>query len=125
MSKLSPIDSHAALVNALRSDLGYCACAYEDALPKLREFLQLVADRSDGIEDSEAFQRASVRIAEFLEDNASTGLGSWFVYGLERADLLFHGSNLFDLWVADRGRWLLAGLREYLEPPLCSEEPDD
>ncbi len=118
---LPPIDSHTTLLKTLEADLGYCTCASPDALPLLRNLLRLVVERTDGVEDTERCRRASEGIAELLSSNGSTGMRSWFIYALERADLVMHGFNLHDLWIMDRGRWLLDGLERFPEPP----EQDD
>src|SRR4051794_14990733 len=94
-----PIDSHASLLKTLEADLGYCTCAFPDALPLLRDFLRLVVERTDGVQDPERFRRASERIAELLGTNGSTALRSWFVYALDRAGLVMHGFNLYDVLI--------------------------
>jgi hypothetical protein len=48
LQRWPPIDSHAALLEALKDHLGYCTCAYDTAVPFLRDFLRLVAERRVG-----------------------------------------------------------------------------
>lgn len=102
-----PIDSHAALSKALEEHLGYCSCAYDSALSLLRDFLRLVVQRSDGAADDERFRGSSDRLRELLQASGSPAMQSWLVYTLDRADLIMHGLNLYDVLIMDRGRWLL------------------
>jgi hypothetical protein len=44
------------------------------------------------------------------------------VYTLDRADLISHGFNLYDVLIEDRGRWVLEGLERFPEPPLAEDE---
>lgn len=53
------IDRHAALLKALEEHLGYCTCAFDTALPFLRDFLRLVVERTDNVQDTERFRRTS------------------------------------------------------------------
>jgi hypothetical protein len=112
-----PIESHASLLKSLEADLGYCTCAFADALPLLRDFLRLVVERTDGVQDTARFRRASERIVELLGSNGSTGMRSWFVYALDRAGLVMHNFNLYDVLIMDRGRSLLDGLERFPQPP--------
>lgn len=43
------------------------------------------------------------------------------VYALEKADLVLHNYNRFDLLIADRGQWLLDGLERFSEPPTAED----
>jgi hypothetical protein len=122
LQRWPPIDSHAALLKVLEEHLGYCTCASESALPLLRDFLRLVVERTDGVGDGERFRGASERITELLRASGSPAMQSWFVYALDRADLVMHGFNLYDVLIMDRGRWLLDGLERFPEPP---PDPDE
>src|ERR1700737_2087366 len=115
--RLPPIESHEALLKVLEERLGYCACADDSALPLLRDFLRLVVERTEGTGDVERFRQASELIRELLQASGSPAMQSWFIYALDRADLIMHGFNLYDVLIMDRGRWLLGGLERYPEPP--------
>lgn len=120
--RLPPIASHEALLKVVEERLGYCTCAYDSALPLLRDFLRLVAERTDATGDAERFRRASEQVKELLQSSGSPAMQSWFVYALDRADLIMHGFNLYDVLIMDRGRWLLDGFERFLEPP---PDPDE
>lgn len=119
-----PIDSHAALLAALKERLGYCTCASDDALRLLRDILRLVVDRSDAIadKDTERVRTAHQALEELLQTAGSPALQSWFVYALDKADLVLHNYNRYDLLIADRGQWLLDGLQRFSEPPSDEEQ---
>jgi hypothetical protein len=117
LERWAPIDSHAALLKALEEHLGYCSCAFPSALPFLRDFLRRVVERTDGVHDAELFRRASEGLRELLRGAGSPAMQSWFVYALDRADLVVHGFNMYDVLVMDRGRWLLDGLERFPDPP--------
>jgi hypothetical protein len=108
------IGSHSELLEALEEHLGYCTCAYDNALPLLRDFLRLVVEHTDGVKDDERFRRASVALVELLRTAGSGAMRSWFVYALDKADLIMHNFNLYDILIMDRGRWLLDGLESAL-----------
>jgi hypothetical protein len=110
------IDSHESLLKALEDELGYCTCAYGEALPLLRDFLRLVVERTEGVGEPERYRIATDNIRTMQSDNGSTALRSWFIYTLDRADLLMHGFNLYDVWATAKGRWLLAGLEQFAQP---------
>lgn len=112
-----PIDSHEVLLAALKDDLGYCTCASDDSIPFLRNLLRLVDERTDSVADPARYKNASEGIVALLNDAGSPAMQSWFVYALDNADYIMHGLNLYDLWATYRGRWLLAGLELYAEPP--------
>ncbi len=97
--------------------LGYCSCAYGTALPFVRDFLRLVVDRTDGVKNTERFWRASEGLVELLQGDGSPAMRSWFVYTLDKADLIMHGFNLYDVLIMDRWRWLLDGLERFPGPP--------
>jgi hypothetical protein len=127
-TELQPIGSAGALFTVLKAELGYCACAYEDAVPVLHELLRLVERRSDLIgreKDREEFHRVSAELEEWLLGQASGGMVSWMVYTLERAGLLHHGAHVFDLWIQDKGSWLLRALERFPNPqPAFSFDED-
>jgi hypothetical protein len=120
--RLPAIDSHAALCKVLEERLGYCSCAYDTALPFLRDFLRLVVERTDGVQDAERHGRAYRALVELLQSAGSSAVQSWFVYALDRAELITHGFNLYDVWVMDRGRWVLDALERFPEPPPPQDE---
>jgi hypothetical protein len=125
LERWPPIDSHASLPKVLEAELGYCTCAFSDALPLLRDFLRLVVERTDGVKDPERFRQASEKIVDLLGANGSTGMRSWFVYALDRAGLVGHSFNLYDVLIMDRGRWLLEGLERFPEPPPIPDEDSE
>lgn len=108
--------SGADLFNVLKAELDYCACAYTDAVPFLHELLRRVAARTDSVHDADAFRRHSAELEAWLLQQGSSGVASWIVYGFERADLLYHGWNVFDLTIMDKGRRLLAALDRFPDP---------
>lgn len=95
--------------------MAYCTCSYDTAIPLLRNVLRLIRERTDGVEDEERFRSASAALRKLLDDAGSPGLQSWFIYSLDRADLISHGFNVYDVWIRDRGRWLLQGLERFAE----------
>jgi hypothetical protein len=107
----------------LKECLGYCSCAYEDALPFLRDILRLILERSDAIadKDEERIRNAHQAVIQLLKKAGSPAMQSWFVYALDKADLVQHEFNLYDLLIADRGQWLLDGLERFPEPPREEE----
>jgi len=111
------IDSHVALIKALEEHPGYCTCAYDNAIPFLRDFLRLVDRRTKGASDSNRFRQASAELEAFLRESASPAVQSWFVYALDKADLITHGFNLYDILMMDRGWRLLDGLERFAKPP--------
>ncbi len=86
-----PIETWAALEKVLKDDLGYCTCGEPDTLPFLRDFLRLVAERTDAMSDPDPdhkrYRRAPQALTEFLDANGSGGIRNWFVYGADRAGL--------------------------------------
>lgn len=117
MSELKPIDSAEALFQVLRTELEYCACAYEDTVPVLRELLGHVVKRSDSVRGhDEAFSGASRALEEWMFSQASSGMASWMVCLLERAGLVFHGAHVLDVWITDKGRWLWKALVRFPNP---------
>lgn len=122
----TPIDSGADLFDVLAAQLGYCACAYTDAVPFLHQLLRRVADRTDSVHDSAAFSRVSQELEEWLLAQSESGVASWIVYGFEKAGLLYHGWNVFDLSITDEGRRILAALDRFPDPrPGFGGGPDD
>jgi hypothetical protein len=111
-----PIESGAALFDVLKERLGYCACAYTDAAPFLHELLRRVAERTDSVHDSASFSRVSQELEEWLLAQSESGVASWIVYGLEKAGLLYHGWNVFDLSITIEGRRILAALDRFPDP---------
>lgn len=114
--RTAPIESGDDLLAALRAELGYCGCAYTDAVPFLHELLRRVAERTDSVHDGEAFARHTASLEEWLLGQAASGVASWIVYGFEKAGLLYHGWNVFDLSITDAGRRILAALDRFPEP---------
>jgi hypothetical protein len=101
----------AELRRHLRDLTGFCDCATDDALPLLREMLQAAAARSDAASGpAEAFRAQTEVVENLLSQSTRAGYACWFVYALERADLLTHGFNVTDIWITERGRKVLAGL---------------
>lgn len=116
------IGSHAELIKALGEILGYCTCSYNIALPFLRDVLRLIAERTDNMQDHERFLLVSSQLEDLLNQNGSPAMRSWFIHTLDNADLVMHGFNLYDLSIMNRGRWLLAGLERFPEPPPTDVE---
>jgi hypothetical protein len=112
----APIESGAELFDALAAELGYCACAYTDAAPFLHELLRRVADRTDSVHDAKAFTRHTQALEEWLLAQSESGVASWIVYLFQKAGLLYHGWNVFDLSITDQGRRILAALDRFPNP---------
>jgi hypothetical protein len=110
------IASGAELFDVLTAELGYCACAYTDAVPFLHELLRRVAERTDSVHDAETFSRHTRALEEWLLAQAESGVASWIVYGFEKAGLLYHGWNVFDLSITLPGRRILAALDRFPDP---------
>jgi hypothetical protein len=110
------IDSGAALFQLLKADLDYCACAYTDAVPFLHELLRRVAARAHALNDADAFRRITQEFEAWMLEHASGGVASWIIYGFERAGLLYHGWNVFDLTLTEKGRRVLAALDRFPDP---------
>jgi hypothetical protein len=119
---LPAVRSYEQLVEVLKAELGYCPCASDDAFAVLRAFLQAAQDRTEAVHDGAAFRRASRALEACLPLDTAPALASWFVYGLEQRDLIWHGFRLTDVWITDKGRWLLEALQR-LPPPPEGEEP--
>jgi hypothetical protein len=64
-------------------------------------------------------------VADLLQGAGSSAMQSWFVYALDKADLVMHGFNLYDVLLMDRGRWLLDGLERFPEPPPVSDKDSE
>ncbi len=125
MTDFPAIESGNALFEILKRDLGYCACAYEDAVPVLHELLRRVVQRSDSVKDLDVFYREAQNFEQFLFSQSSSGMGSWMIYTLEKADLLYHGSNVLDVWITRKGRWLLEALDRFPNPQPDLKYGDD
>jgi hypothetical protein len=126
-SELPAILSYRQLVKVLKEELGYCACASDDDLSVLQDRLQMAQDRTEAVNDSEAFSRASRAVEAYLPLDTTPGFASWFVYGLEQRNLIWHGFRLTDVWITDKGRWLLEAIKR-LPPPaeeMHSVEPTE
>jgi hypothetical protein len=119
--ELPAIHSYKQLVKILKDELGYCTCASDDTLSVLRDFLQAAQDRTEAVNDSEEFRRASRTLETRLPLDIAPGFASWFVYGLEQRDFIWHGFRLTDAWITDKGRWLLEAVKR-LPPPPEDEE---
>ena len=118
---LPPLRSRAALDEYLRTHLGYCSCAC-DALPALRELLDLAQARTDATGDPAEFSRLSRQVEIALNPPFGAAFAAWTVFTLERQGLVWHGFRLADLWIHPKGRALLQAIHDYPEPP---PEPDD
>jgi hypothetical protein len=107
--QLPRIESHEQLLQVLSAELGYCDCASEEALSVLVRFLRGARKRSDSSGDPAGFASASRELEACLPPEA-TGLGDWFVYGLEQRGLVSHNFRVTDAWITDKGRWLLEAI---------------
>lgn len=123
------IPSANALFQLLEAELGYCGCAYTDAVPFLHELLRRVAARTDSLDDADAFQRHTEELEGWMLHHASGGVASWLLYGFHKADLLHHGWHVFDLSITEAGRRVLAALDRFPNPqPALGDAvdaPDD
>jgi hypothetical protein len=54
---------------------------------------------------------------ELLQGDGSSAMRSWFVYALDKANLIMHEFNLYNVLIMDRRRWLLDGLERFPGPP--------
>jgi hypothetical protein len=119
---LPPIGNSADLRVVLEAELGYCTCVSDDAIPLLRDILRLAKARSESLNDIELFKRESQALEDRRMHAKSPGLASWFVHGLERAELVHHNYNVTDLWITNKGRALLRALEEFPNPALLMDE---
>lgn len=115
-SNLPLFESAAQLREFLRAELGYCTCAYNDAVPLLHDVLRMVKLRSESPHDFEAFKHVSHAIEDRLLFHSAPALANWFVYALDRADLAYHNYNVMDLWITDKGRCVLDALDRFPDP---------
>ena len=123
---LPQIESGDALFTLLQADLSYCGCAYTDAVPFLHELLRRVAERSDAVSgDPETFRRLTEELETWIFEYASSGVASWIIFGFERAGLLYHGWNVFDLTITEKGRRVLAALDRFPDPQPSLGPADD
>ena len=76
--------------------------------------------RSDCTHDVAAFATASRQLDASLPFEAAPGLAEWFVYGLDQRDLVSHSFRVNDVWITDKGRWLLEALERI---PLVDSLP--
>jgi hypothetical protein len=119
------LDSGDALYQLLKADLDYCPCAYTDAVPFLHELLRRIAARAAAVYDADAFSRRTAELEAWMLEHASGGVASWIVYGFERAGLLYHGWNVFDLSLTEKGRRVLAALDRFPDPQPAPSPVDD
>lgn len=98
------------LDSILVTELGYCNCASSSALAVLRDLLRAAETRTDATCDPEEFARASRSVEALLAGGG--GWAEWLVYGLQQRGLVWHGFRQADLWVTDKGRWLLRAVEQ-------------
>lgn len=108
------VDSREQLIAVLKDELGYCDCASDEAIAVLRDFLQAAQERSDAVDDETAFGRASRALEAVLPLDAAPGFACWFVYGMQQRGLIWHGFNMTDVWITDKGRWLLKAMHRFM-----------
>lgn len=112
--RFAPIEARQQLVQVLGSELGYCGCATDETLELLLRFLRIVQKRSDSTSDAVAFASASRELEACLPLRALPAFADWFVYGLDQRDLISHGFRVTDVWITDKGRWLLEAMERLL-----------
>lgn len=114
-SVLPKIRSAEELRVVLSRELGRCSCA-GDVSTSLRDFLQLIQDRTDAREDQAEFSRVTRLIESRVDPENTSPFGSeaiaWMIFALEQKGFLWHGFQLSDLWINPKGRGLLAALKE-------------
>ncbi len=120
--KLPQIASAAQLREFLRAELGYCTCAFADTVPLLKDVLRMAKVRSDSLEDMEAHKRIWHALEDRLLVKLAPALANWFVYTLDRADLVHHNYNVLDIWIMDRGRLVLDALDRFPDPALLEDD---
>ena len=108
-----PIETRDQLLKVLGTELGYCDCASADALELLVRFLRVVQRRSDSSGDPVEFASASRELEACLPLKALPAFADWFVYGLEQRDLVSHSFRVTDVWITNKGRWLLEALERF------------
>lgn len=108
--KFLPVESRDQLLKVLSAELGYCGCATTDTLELLVRFLGVVRKRSDSTSDPVEFASASRELEACLPLQALPAFADWFVYGLDQRDLVSHGFRVTDVWITEKGRWLLEAL---------------
>jgi hypothetical protein len=122
---LPPIESATQLREVLKTDLGYCTCAAGDAVLLLRDLLRYAKLRSDSLNDLETFKQASHDLASRLQLASVPGLASWFVYSLDRADLIYHNYNVTDIWITEKGREVLEALERFPNPAMLEDTEEN
>ena len=108
-----PIETREQLLKVLGVELGYCGCATTDTLELLVRFLKAARKRSDSTQDAVEFASASREIEGCLPLQALPAFADWFVYGLDQRDLVSHGFRVTDVWITNKGRWLLEAMERF------------
>ena len=110
---LPVVDSREQLILALQQELSYCSCAPNEAIALLQNFLRIARERSDTTDDPNAFANASQKLEAILALDDAPALASWFIYGLQQRDLIWHGFRQTDTWTTDKGRRLLDAMLRF------------
>ncbi len=106
---INPINNAEELLAYLREDLGYCGCGYyEEAIRVLRDVLQLAADRQANTGDEERFAELTQSVHQLVV--ASPGLGTWYVWLLDKHGYIWHGFNESDIWITKKGKIVLQAI---------------
>lgn len=105
-------------------ELGFCDCADpEGALQFLRDVLRIIADRSSHKESWDvATKRLEEKLALSLPQYEFLGLS--YLYYIDSAGLLAHGSNIYGSWLSEKGKEVLQAL-ETVDIEAMMEEPYD
>jgi len=112
--EIHEIRDERSLLEYLKEKLGYCACgAGESGVRLLRDVLEAARDRQAGLDDKDAFRKATARIVALLKLDEDQTLGSWFLHGLEHAGLLYHDKNITDIWPESDGIALLEAISRH------------
>jgi hypothetical protein len=108
--RFAPIETRDQLLKVLGAELGYCDCAAPDTLDLLLRFLRVVRRRSDSAREPVEFASASRELEACLPFQTLPAFAEWFVYGLDQRDLVSHNFRVTDVWITDKGTWLLEAL---------------
>lgn len=119
------IETEEQLHKVLGAELGYCSCATVDTLELLVRFLRAVRKRSDSTQDAAAFASASRELEACLPLQAQPAFADWFVYGLDQRNLVSHNFRVTDVWITDKGRWLLDAMERFEPTSILLQSPPE
>lgn len=112
------------LKTQLHDDLNVCCGQTDDVLLHMLQVLRVFRARSDTFDkpssDKEAKEAYDKTYAELdallgLSDPSRVAVAHVYLYHLDSADMIEHGSGIRGSWITERGRRTLASLEEWAE----------